>query len=508
MATALAYAGPVETICEKTNFDPLAWTPEGDVVHVTYENGEAVLRNDAPTANWYDYQYWLFSGVELDTSKEYTFTLTGMAVGTGTANIRYKVGDWGSGATGSFNMTAGDGYKDYSFKFTPTVANNNGIFLQHGDFVGTIRWKKATITYLDTKGMHKVLEITSTANKTEPYESQVFINLPEMTAGQEYHVHFYAKSTANFEFGSEAIDDKQTDHKDQYNNSAIFNYTAAGEVTNEYKDFWITLPGKTNVACTPHNTTHENFEYAATALLLNIGKLPQGAVFTISDISLFDKDYKWLSNVEITSIGADDKTNSVYFPNWQNSRTVENGYEQPTVNLNDAGYATYSNQYDVAIATSGVTAYKAAVGDETITLTPLNGYIPAGTGVLLYGATADKLVEFVEPAAGATAANVTGNALKATTKSDGTLVTKEANSWALGDGNKFLTFTGSAYIHNRAYLVHTNQQQAKPIVIEGETTGINNAINATARTGKMLENGRIVILKNGIKYNTAGQVIK
>jgi len=46
------------------------------------------------------------------------------------------------------------------------------------------------------------------------------------------------------------------------------------------------------------------------------------------------------------------------------------------------------------------------------------------------------------------------------------------------------------------------------IVVEDETDGINEIVNGKLSNGKLLENGRIVILKNGKKYNVNGQVIK
>lgn len=181
------------------------------------------------------------------------------------------------------------------------------------------------------------------------------------------------------------------------------------------------------------------------------------------------------------------------------------------VNLNSEGYATFSAKDASFIATDGVTAYKAAVGGELITLTALEGNIPAGTGVLLYGETPDTKVDLPVATTG-TAANVEDNDLKATTLADGSLAEMEANVWALGGGNEFLSYTGAAFIHNRAYLVHQQPAGAKAMRItfaEGETTGLDDVVSEMpAPDGKYVENGSIVIIKNGVKYNVAGQVIK
>lgn len=181
------------------------------------------------------------------------------------------------------------------------------------------------------------------------------------------------------------------------------------------------------------------------------------------------------------------------------------------VNLNSAGYGTFSAKDASFIATEGVTAYKATVDGELITLIALDGNIPAGTGVLLYGETPNTKVSLPVATTGATA-DVTNNSLKPTTLADGSLAEMEDNVWALGGGNQFLRYTGSAFIHNRAYLVHEQQAGAKAmrmIFAEDDPTGLDEIVNQTpARDGKFLENGNIVIIKNGKKYNVAGQAIK
>ena len=181
------------------------------------------------------------------------------------------------------------------------------------------------------------------------------------------------------------------------------------------------------------------------------------------------------------------------------------------VNLNSEGYATFSAKDASFIATDGVTAYKAAVDGELITLNALEGNIPAATGVLLYGETPNTKVNLPVATTG-TAADVEGNSLLATTLADGSLAEMGANVWALGDGNEFLRYTGAAFIHNRAYLVHEQPAGAKAMrmVFAGEeTTGLDNVESKTsAREGKYVENGNIVIIKNGKKYNVAGQTIK
>ena len=181
------------------------------------------------------------------------------------------------------------------------------------------------------------------------------------------------------------------------------------------------------------------------------------------------------------------------------------------INLNSEGYATFSAKDASFIATEGVTAYKAAVDGELITLTALEGNIPAATGVLLYGETPNAKVSLPIATSG-TNADVDGNSLMPTTLADGSLAAMGTNVWALGDGNEFLHYTGDAFIHNRAYLGHeqsANARAMRVVFADGETTGLDNVVSKeSARDGKFLENGNIVIIKNGKKYNVAGQTIK
>lgn len=184
------------------------------------------------------------------------------------------------------------------------------------------------------------------------------------------------------------------------------------------------------------------------------------------------------------------------------------------INLNAQGYGTFSAKDASFIATEGVTAYKASVSDETITLTALDGNIPAATGVLLYGEGKAGAKVKLPVATSGTDADVSGNVLKPTTKADGSLATTEANSWVLGNDNAFHKFKEtSAYKDNRAYLVYSNlstaSTRAMNIGFGDGTTSLDN-INSepSAREGKLLECGNIVIIKNGKKYNLAGQVIE
>lgn len=202
---------------------------------------------------------------------------------------------------------------------------------------------------------NKVLKITGTAdNPGEPYSRQCFINLKNLEKGKAYVVKFDVYTTAGTEFtiGTEAIDDIQTDHKNEWNNSAVFNYTEELTLTNTKSEAVINFPGKTTVTCHSHCTAKpgmeidhtngntkncdpeilENYEYAASALLLNIGKLPKDAILYIDNVKVYDKEDNLLfsEDFENATVAADDNTKTAYYLGWQKGANFEIADENAT----------------------------------------------------------------------------------------------------------------------------------------------------------------------------------
>lgn len=202
---------------------------------------------------------------------------------------------------------------------------------------------------------NKVLKITGTAdNPGEAYSRQCFINLKNVQKGKPNVVKFdvYTSSDTEFKIGTEAIDDIQTDHKNEWNNSAVFNYTEELTLTNTKSEAVINFPGKTTVICHSHctakpgmeidhkggNTNNcnpeilENYEYAATALLLNIGKLPKDAILYIDNVKVYDADGNLLSteNFDNATVGEYDATKTVHYPGWQGGANFEIADENAT----------------------------------------------------------------------------------------------------------------------------------------------------------------------------------
>lgn len=213
----------------------------------------------------------------------------------------------------------------------------------------------AAFMAVSVSAANKVLKITGTAdNPGETYSRQCFINLKNVQKGKPNVVKFdvYTSSNTEIKIGTEAIDDIQTDHKNVWNNSAVFNYTEELTLTNGKSEAVINFPGKTTVTCHSHCTAKpgmeidhtngntencdpeilENYEYAATALLLNIGKLPKDAILYIDNVKVYDEAGNLLSteDFENATVAEYDNTKTVYYLGWQGGANFEIADENAT----------------------------------------------------------------------------------------------------------------------------------------------------------------------------------
>lgn len=193
----------------------------------------------------------------------------------------------------------------------------------------------AVLMAANVGAVNKVLKITGTAdNPGEDFSRQCFINLKNVQKGKPNVVKFdvYTSSDTEFKIGTQAIDDSQTDHKNQWNNSAVFSYTDALIITKDRKEVAVHFPGKTTVDCATHKDKLENFEYAASALLLNIGKLPKDAILYIDNVKVYDAEGNLLSteDFENATVAAYDKTKTAYYLGWQGGANFEIADENAT----------------------------------------------------------------------------------------------------------------------------------------------------------------------------------
>jgi len=179
------------------------------------------------------------------------------------------------------------------------------------------------------------------------------------------------------------------------------------------------------------------------------------------------------------------------------------------VKLNESGLATYSSAVDVVIATSGVKAYIGYPVDDVFLLTEIQGRIPAGTGFLLYGKPGTK-VEFNYATEAVEAADIRYNSLLPTTLQNGDLAPLNRRTgdhyFALGTGAELLEYTGENFAPNRAYYYDEDYYAKSLNIVFDDATAIAPIATEKQQTAtrKFIENGKLVIEKNGVKYNVMG----
>ena len=226
----------------------------------------------------------------------------------------------------------------------------------------------AVLMAVGANAENKVLKITVNTTSPNPWDAQCFINLKNVQKGKANVVKMKVKtSVANaFKIGTESIDNQQTEHKDPWNNSAVLNYTDEVMFSSDWTEGVVNFPGVTTVECHAHCTpiegqtghgkengilkcnpeTIENFEYAATDILLNFGKAPANAELYIDDITVYDGEGNVLSveNFENATIAADDNSKTVCYPGWQNKAIFEI-VEMTTTGINDVKVAAANAEF-------------------------------------------------------------------------------------------------------------------------------------------------------------------
>ena len=151
------------------------------------------------------------------------------------------MGDWGdNNPHKTFTIPVGGDYKEVSLELTPII-DSNGLFFQHGDFVGKIYWKSIKITHSEAPSVEiftdclrngemktgddmsnfvvreagkddvpgtpiaggpdgkNCVVVHANANAAEEYDTQFFIYTPNKTwsAGDNYKITFYYKASEN-----------------------------------------------------------------------------------------------------------------------------------------------------------------------------------------------------------------------------------------------------------------------------------------------------------------------
>ena len=187
-------------------------------------------------------------------------------------------------------------------------------------------------------------------------------------------------------------------------------------------------------------------------------------------------------------------------------------HEEYNVSLNSEGLSTFSALDNVRFDASAFKAYKAGeMSNDKLTLSQIAAsegyvYIPAGTGVILYGA-ASGAAQFERVADAVPALEGTNN-LKPST------AWKAAYAGAayILHSNELWVYDGEQFAENKAFLILPNDNQGNApkrirLVFE-ETQDVENVEFEAVKAQKFIENGQIFIIRGEKVYNVQGQIVK
>lgn len=181
---------------------------------------------------------------------------------------------------------------------------------------------------------------------------------------------------------------------------------------------------------------------------------------------------------------------------------------------NSDGYTTFSAPVPVTIPSDCNAFIAISQGDGVINLEKVTGNVAANTGLIISTKRYDDN-------------ELTFNIVESGKdySSDNLLVANVAASNIDKENNYFFGKVGSDYVFakisgtgtrtlggHKAYLHYEKGKNARMAIIwEGDDpTGIEGLQNESVemKDGKYYQNGKVVVVRNGVKYNVAGQIIK
>ena len=201
-----------------------------------------------------------------------------------------------------------------------------------------------------------------------------------------------------------------------------------------------------------------------------------------------------------------------------NELFVDNVYFwQPIATTTVDGWGTFASAGNVQVPT-GVTAYKAAYanngGNEVLVLTELtDGIIPAGEGVLINGA-ASTTYGFTSAVSAPTTDMSDNDLIGTTTLTDVSAQRATSDIFCLRRTELFGTtafclYSGQYIPAGKAYLAlpQLNGQAGAPRNIRmvfNTATGIEDIQGTQVQSTKVIENGQLIIIRDGKRYNAQG----
>ena len=180
-------------------------------------------------------------------------------------------------------------------------------------------------------------------------------------------------------------------------------------------------------------------------------------------------------------------------------------------------YSTHFNETQKYQLPAGTEAYAATISGSDMILNKVadgGQVIPANTAVILRSTSASVVLTPTDAAA--VTVSVPNQLLgtdseKAAPANCYVLSGKSADNSVTGVG--FYQFSGTLAAH-KAYIINNNPSLAPSHRMrfvfneENQATGVDHVSSDQVPSTKVIENGQLVIIKNGVRYNAQGQVVK
>lgn len=186
----------------------------------------------------------------------------------------------------------------------------------------------------------------------------------------------------------------------------------------------------------------------------------------------------------------------------------------PAINITSVGVGTYyiGAPFTMPTGVTGKTFNDISGTTLTVGETYTAGdVVPAGTALLVEGSEGSYYPTITTSSEVAPNANLLKGSDLSETTTGGEKYYKLANDTGLhGLGFYWGAANGAAFTNgaHKAYLALSGELSARSFFsfFDNDVTAIDRIATTTLRKdGKFIENGRIVIMKNGVKYNTVGQ---
>ena len=177
--------------------------------------------------------------------------------------------------------------------------------------------------------------------------------------------------------------------------------------------------------------------------------------------------------------------------------------------MNAYGFSTFSSnvgrKIKTADAEAGLKAYTAQYNNGALVLTEIaNGIIPAGNGVILWGAL-NQSYSFEAVDNSSVLANNDLRPASAWGDRD------QANTFFVLSGNLMYKYVGNEMKDNKAYLEVAAPAHAAPArmrLVIAEPQAVENVATEADKAQKFIENGQVFIKRGERVYNVQGQIVK